>query len=652
MGAVSFSIDLGLVAVLKQALPLDVFVETGTFRGDTVERVRDRFKAVHSVELSPERYDAACLRFAGQGHIDLACGDSAEVLAKWMPSLHDKSVLYFLDAHWCVADDTAGEASQCPLLGEARAIERLSDQSVIVIDDARLFLAPPLAPHEISHWPNLNEVLGVLRTASPLHQLMVLNDTILFFPPSAGVALREYARQAGTDWLAVMSKIRDYDNLRAQFDNAVVQLEEKERAIQELAVTCEEREARLQRLAGCAQAGLQPEDMVEGKKGDVLNKDIAACLARIEGGNAAILGALKNGPSGMKRCSDVESAVDTPCPAASLALLQEICDARLNVIREQQASLNSLRRFSLAYRLGRLFSRHRYPKLGQLSHHAPIPLQSWGLPAAPAYHRVESWPSVSIVTPSYGQAGFIGRTMDSILNQGYPNLEYFVQDGGSDDGTIDVLKQYSDRLSGWESAPDDGQSQAINLGFARTHGEIMAWLNSDDLFLSGALAYVADYFARHPEVDVVYGHRILIDEQDKEIGRWILPRHDDDALAWADFIPQETLFWRRSIWEKAGGQIDESFRFAMDWDLLLRFRGCGARIVRLPCFLGAFRIHDEQKTSAAIHDVGMEEMRRLRARELGRDVTQAEIRRALVPYLLRHVGCDVWMRVRKRFGVA
>lgn len=242
--------------------------------------------------------------------------------------------------------------------------------------------------------------------------------------------------------------------------------------------------------------------------------------------------------------------------------------------------------------------------------------------------------------------------MDSILNQGYPNLEYFVQDGGSDDGTIDVLKQYSDRLSGWESAPDDGQSQAINLGFARTHGEIMAWLNSDDLFLSGALAYVADYFARHPEVDVVYGHRILIDEQDKEIGRWILPRHDDDALAWADFIPQETLFWRRSIWEKAGGQIDESFRFAMDWDLLLRFRGCGARIVRLPCFLGAFRIHDEQKTSAAIHDVGMEEMRRLRARELGRDVTQAEIRRALVPYLLRHVGCDVWMRVRKRFGVA
>ena len=176
----------------------------------------------------------------------------------------------------------------------------------------------------------------------------------------------------------------------------------------------------------------------------------------------------------------------------------------------------------------------------------------------------------------------------------------------------------------------------------------MAWLNSDDLFLPGALAYVADYFLRHPDVDVVYGHRVLIDEQNGEIGRWILPRHDDAALLWADFIPQETLFWRRTLWDRAGGKIDETFRFAMDWDLLLRFRKLGARMVRLPCFIGAFRIHGAQKTSAAIHDVGMQEMQKLRFRELGRDVTQADIRRALVPYLMRHAGCDVLMRIKKR----
>jgi GT2 family glycosyltransferase len=564
MGAVSFSIDLGLVATLKKALPLDVFVETGTFQGDTVELVRDRFSTIHSVELSAEHYDAARLRFAGQGHIKLACGDSAEALAKWAPSLHEKSVLYFLDAHWCVADNTAGEASQCPLLDEIRAIRQLNEKSLIVIDDARLFLAPPLAPHEISHWPDLNAVLGALRAVSPSHQFMVLNDTILFFPPCAGVALREYAHQEGTDWLAVMSKTRDYDNLRAQFDNGLMQLQEKDRVIHEM---------------------------------------------------------------------------------------QKICDARLNVIREQQAALNSIRRFSLSHRLGRLFGRHRYPKLGQLSHHAPIPLQSRGLPPVPDYRRAVGWPSISIVTPSYNQGGYIGRTMDSVLCQNYPNLEYFVQDGGSTDGTVDVLKLYSDRLSGWESGQDGGQSQAINLGLVRTRGEIMAWLNSDDLLLPGTLAYVADYFARHPEVDVVYGHRILIDEQDQEIGRWILPRHDGAALLWADFIPQETLFWRRSIWEKAGGQIDESFRFAMDWDLLLRFRKVGARMVRLPYFLGAFRIHEAQKTSAAINDVGMQEMDRLRLRELGRLPSRSEIKRALAPYLLRHIVSDLTWRVLNRLGL-
>jgi len=179
----------------------------------------------------------------------------------------------------------------------------------------------------------------------------------------------------------------------------------------------------------------------------------------------------------------------------------------------------------------------------------------------------------------------------------------------------------------------------------------MAWLNSDDILLPGTLGYVADYFNRHPEIDVIYGHRILIDENDKQIGRWIVPRHDDKVLSWADYVPQETMFWRRSIWEKAGSQIDESFRFAMDWDLLIRFREAGARFARLPRFLGAFRIHPHQKTSAAISEIGFQEMDRIRERVHGRVPSSLEVRKAVLPYLLKHVITDVGWRIRNRLGV-
>jgi hypothetical protein len=146
-------------------------------------------------------------------------------------------------------------------------------------------------------------------------------------------------------------------------------------------------------------------------------------------------------------------------------------------------------------------------------------------------------------------------------------------------------------------------------------------------------------------VDVVYGHRVVVDEYDGEVGRWVLPPHDDEALSWGDYVPQETLFWRRRIWDKVGGAVDESFRFAVDWDLLLRFRDAGARITRLPRFLGAFRVHPHQKTSSEIESVGREEMRRLRTRTLGRQVTDAEVARALQPYFRRHIICHKLYRL-------
>jgi glycosyltransferase involved in cell wall biosynthesis len=241
------------------------------------------------------------------------------------------------------------------------------------------------------------------------------------------------------------------------------------------------------------------------------------------------------------------------------------------------------------------------------------------------------------VTPSYEHAAFLEATLNSVLDQSYEPLEYLVQDGGSTDGTGEILSRFSPRLAHCESAPDQGQADALNKAFGRARGDILAYLNSDDLFLPGSLDYVARFFATNPDVDVVYGHRILIDGAGREIGRWVLPPHDADVLSWADYVPQETLFWRRSIWEKVGKRFDTTFRFALDWDLLLRFRDAGARFRRLPRFLGAFRVHPAQKTSAQMETLGLHEMERLRTRALGRQVTQAEIVRHLRRYLLSHV---------------
>lgn len=275
------------------------------------------------------------------------------------------------------------------------------------------------------------------------------------------------------------------------------------------------------------------------------------------------------------------------------------------------------------------------PRLNLSNTHPPKPMhipQDYYDVVAP-----DKPPVISIVTPSFNQAEYLERTMKSVLDQGYPKLEYIVQDGGSSDDSAAIIEKYADVLTHWESKRDKGQSNAINLGFQHATGEIMAYLNSDDLLLPGTLDYVANFFAAHPDVDVVYGHRILIDRFDQEIGRWVLPKHDNEILSWADYVPQETLFWRRSIWNKIGGNIDESFQFAMDWDLILRLRDAGAKFVRLPRFLGAFRLHLSQKSLSKMEDTGFVEMTRLRQRCHGRAVRQSEIRRHLYGYLLRHI---------------
>jgi glycosyltransferase involved in cell wall biosynthesis len=273
------------------------------------------------------------------------------------------------------------------------------------------------------------------------------------------------------------------------------------------------------------------------------------------------------------------------------------------------------------------------PQIGVLRQYRPRPME-----VPEAYATVQAspvTPRVSIVVPSYNQGRFLRATLDSVLDQQFPNLELIVQDGGSTDETQTILREYSGRLKHWESRRDNGQAHAINLGFRHATGDILAYLNSDDILLPGALAYVAQFFERHPDIDVVYGHRVVIDESGMEVGRWILPAHQDEILRWADYVPQETLFWRRRIWKLTGAAMDEDFRYALDWDLLVRFLHHGATFVRLPRFLGAFRVHASQKTTADFDQTSMSECRKLAQRMHGRAVESMELRRRIRPYLLR-----------------
>ncbi len=240
----------------------------------------------------------------------------------------------------------------------------------------------------------------------------------------------------------------------------------------------------------------------------------------------------------------------------------------------------------------------------------------------------KSPPCIALVTPSYNQAAFLEETIQSILGQDYPRLRYAITDGGSTDGSAEIIRRHQNRLDYWHSRPDAGQADAIIAGFQKIDGEIMGWLNADDLLSPDSLQIVSHYFMRHPEIDVLYGDRILINRDGDEIGRWILPAHDPADLPIVDVIPQETCFWRSSVWHKVGG-VDRSFQFALDWDLLLRFRTAGAKFQHIPEFLGCFRVHDQQKTSAIMDTVGEEESTRLHDRELGRKPLREEIDRTV-----------------------
>lgn len=222
-------------------------------------------------------------------------------------------------------------------------------------------------------------------------------------------------------------------------------------------------------------------------------------------------------------------------------------------------------------------------------------------------------PRITIVTPSFNQAPFLEQALRSVLDQGYTDLEYLVLDGGSTDGSVELIRRHASRLAFWRSEKDGGQSAALREGFARATGEVLAWLNSDDWYEPGALRAVGEAFARDPAADLVYGSMRHVDPAGRRLfdAPMVL---DLRVLAWeSEFVGQPAMFWRRELYERAGG-LDPSFHFAMDFDLVVRMLLAGARPIKLPQVLACFREHPASKTMS-IGAVGQAEVARVRARE-------------------------------------
>ena len=219
-----------------------------------------------------------------------------------------------------------------------------------------------------------------------------------------------------------------------------------------------------------------------------------------------------------------------------------------------------------------------------------------------------NYPKISIVTPSFNQGKFIGEAIRSVLDQGYPNLEYVIMDGNSTDGSTDIIRKYEQHLTYWVSAPDGGQYDAINKGFSKTTGEIMAWLNSDDKYTPWAFSIVAEIFSNFPQVEwLTTSCGLLWDRLGRAVQCNPTGGYNRQAFFRGTNLPgrdwystgciqQESTFWRRSIWDRAGGHTDASLKLAGDFDLWAKFfRHADLYTVSAP--LGGFRAHGDQKTA-------------------------------------------------------
>jgi glycosyltransferase involved in cell wall biosynthesis len=251
---------------------------------------------------------------------------------------------------------------------------------------------------------------------------------------------------------------------------------------------------------------------------------------------------------------------------------------------------------------------------------------------------------VTIVTPSFNQAAFLPATIESVLAQDYPAVEYIVIDGGSTDGSVAIIERYANRLAGWLSESDTGQTEAINKGFAQAHGEILAWINSDDVYRPGAVREAVAFLQAHPDVGMVYGDADYIDGAGRAIGRFPAAATDYHRLRRGYVhIPQQSAFFRARLWQMIG-PLDPSFYFAMDYDLWVRIASV-ALVRYVPLTWAGFRLHGAAKT-VAFADRCWPEMIRVHRRLGGSAISticaKYLLRRALEPLMPLRLRARVW----------
>lgn len=250
-------------------------------------------------------------------------------------------------------------------------------------------------------------------------------------------------------------------------------------------------------------------------------------------------------------------------------------------------------------------------------------------------------PLVSIVTPSFNQARYIEATIQSVLSQDYARIEYLIVDGGSTDGTVEIIKKHEGRLAWWVSEQDQGQTDAINKGFERAQGQILAWLNSDDTYEPGAVSAAVKYLLDHPEVGMVYGNCNFINEDGQVIGKFGSAQTDYRLLRQGYVhIPQQTMFFRAQWWKQVG-PLDPSFYFAMDYDLWTRL-AARTELKYVPQTWANFRLHTTGKTIAA-DDRCWPEMIRVHYRDGGSFFSVI-----VAKYYIRKIIAPFWNWRRRR----
>ena len=218
---------------------------------------------------------------------------------------------------------------------------------------------------------------------------------------------------------------------------------------------------------------------------------------------------------------------------------------------------------------------------------------------------------VSIITPSYNQAAYLEQTLLSVLNQDHAPIEYIVVDGASKDASVEIIKKYSDRLAYWVSEKDGGQAEAINKGFARATGEIIAWLNSDDYYLPGAVSAAVKMFEANPEMVLVYGNMLAVDEHGKTFNTLTYKQLTLEDLLCFQIIGQPAVFMRRSALQKTDG-LDSTFHFLLDHFLWIQLAQHG-KILHADQTWAAARYHAEAKNRAKAAEFGREAFRILEA---------------------------------------